>query len=58
MMYTALGPEQLGIRGLALPQAIELARVSGFAGLAFDVRAAADAADAHGIDTVRAWFAR
>ena len=57
-MYATLGPEALGIRGLSLPAAIELAHDAGFAGLAFDVRAAARAADEHGIETVRDWFAR
>jgi sugar phosphate isomerase/epimerase len=57
-MYATLGPEALGIRGLSLPEAIDLARASGFAGLAFDVRAVAGAADEHGLETVRNWFAR
>ena len=58
MMYTTLGPEQIGIRGLSLPEAIELARESGFAGLSINIREAADAVDAQGIDAVREWFAR
>ncbi len=57
-MYTAIGPEALGIRGLALPQAIDLARAAGFAGLVFDVRAAAALADEHGIAHVRDLFDR
>jgi hypothetical protein len=40
-MYTTLGPEALGIRGLSLPEAIDLARGAGFAGLSFDIKAAA-----------------
>ena len=44
-MYTTIGPEALGIRGLSLSEAIALARDAGFAGLAFDSRAAARAVD-------------
>lgn len=55
-MYTSLGPEAIGIRGLALRDAISLARDSGFAGLTFDIRVAAQAVDDHGIDAVRGWF--
>jgi sugar phosphate isomerase/epimerase len=57
-MFQALGPEALGIRGLSLPEAIELARAAGFAGLAFNIAQAADLADAHGVDHVRDLFAR
>jgi sugar phosphate isomerase/epimerase len=57
-MYTTIGPEALGIRGLSLFEAIALARDSGFAGLAFDSRAAGRAADERGIDTVRQQFAQ
>jgi sugar phosphate isomerase/epimerase len=57
-MYTAIGPEALGIRGLSLAEAIELARDAGFAGLAFDSRAAAKAVAEQGIDAVRERFAR
>lgn len=56
-MYTALGPGAIGIQGLSLPESIELARDSGFAGLVFDIREAADLADAHGADYVRRLFA-
>jgi sugar phosphate isomerase/epimerase len=57
-MYTALGPEAIGIRGLALSAAIELAREAGFAGLTFDIRRAAEAANDQGVDEVRRWFTR
>lgn len=57
-MYTTIGPEQIGVRGLSLPEAIALAQESGFAGLSFSIRAAADAVDAEGIDRVRDWFSR
>jgi sugar phosphate isomerase/epimerase len=57
-MHKTLSPEAVGIRGLPLPAAIDLARTAGFAGLAFDVRAAADLAAAHGTAYVRDLFAR
>ena len=57
-MYTTISPEALGIRGLSLPEAIELARAAGFAGLAFDIRAAARAADERGVAAVRERFER
>ncbi|MGH2613761.1 MAG: sugar phosphate isomerase/epimerase family protein [Thermomicrobiales bacterium] len=57
-MYPTIGPEALGIRGLSLSEAIDLARASGFAGLAFDSRAAAQAVDDRGIDAVREQFAQ
>lgn len=55
-MYTSLGPEAIGIRGLALRDAIGLARDSGFAGLTFDIRVAAQAVTDHGLGEVRSWF--
>jgi sugar phosphate isomerase/epimerase len=57
-MYTTLGPEALGIRGLSLPEAIDLARTAGFAGLSFDIKAAAALADEHGAAYVRDLFDR
>ena len=57
-MYTTLGPEALGIRGLSLPDAIDLARTTGFAGLSFDIRAAATLAEQHGAAYVRDLFDR
>jgi hypothetical protein len=51
-MYATIGPDQLGIRGLSLSDAIALARAAGFAGLSFDSRAAARAVDERGLDTV------
>lgn len=55
-MYTSLGPEALGIRGLSLPEAIDLARAAGFAGLSFDIKAAAALADEHGVAHVLGLF--
>jgi sugar phosphate isomerase/epimerase len=57
-MYATIGPDQLGIRGLSLSDAIALARAAGFAGLSFDSRAAARAADERGLDTVQDQFAQ
>jgi sugar phosphate isomerase/epimerase len=57
-MYATIGPDQLGIRGLSLSDAIALARAAGFAGLSFDSRAAARAADERGLDTVQDPFAQ
>src|SRR5215207_1068688 len=57
-MYATIGPDQLGIRGLSLTDAIALARDSGFAGLSFDSRAAAAAVDEQGLATVQDQFAQ
>ena len=55
-MYKALGPGAIGITGLSLPEAIALARDTGFSGLIFDIRQAAQIAADHGIDHLRALF--
>jgi sugar phosphate isomerase/epimerase len=57
-MYATIGPDQLGIRGLSLSEAIALAHDAGFAGLAFDSRAATRAVDEHGLAAVQDQFAR
>jgi len=57
-MYATIGPDALGIRGLPLSDAIALARDTGFAGLSFDIRAAAQAIDEHGLATVQDQFAQ
>jgi sugar phosphate isomerase/epimerase len=57
-MYATISPDALGIRGLPLPEAIALARDSGFAGLSFDSRAAAQAVDERGLAAVRDEFTR
>jgi sugar phosphate isomerase/epimerase len=57
-MYATIGPDQLGIRGLSLLEAIALARDAGFAGLAFDSRAATRAVDEHGLAAVQDQFAQ
>jgi sugar phosphate isomerase/epimerase len=55
-MYATIGPDALGIRGLSLSEAVALARDSGFAGLSFDIRAAAQAIDEHGLAVVQDQF--
>jgi sugar phosphate isomerase/epimerase len=55
-MEKTLGPAAIGLRGLALPEAIDLARATGFGGLAFDIRAAAQLAADHGPAQVREHF--
>src|ERR687897_1198331 len=57
-MYATIGPDQLGIRGLSLSEAIALAQDAGFAGLAFDSRAATRAVNEHGLAAVQDQFAR
>jgi sugar phosphate isomerase/epimerase len=57
-MYTAIGPEALGIRGLPLTEAIALTRDSGFAGLCAPMRLIADAVDERGVESVRDEFAQ
>ena len=55
-MFKNLSPGAVGIRGLSLPQAIEMAQLTGFGGIDFDIREAADLADAQGIEHVRGLF--
>jgi sugar phosphate isomerase/epimerase len=57
-MYTTISPEALGIRGLSLPDAIDLAHDAGFAGLSFDSRLAAKAIDEQGLASVQDQFSR
>jgi sugar phosphate isomerase/epimerase len=58
MMYTTISLEALGIRGLSLSEAIDLARDARFAGLSFDSRAAAQVIDEQGLAAVQEQFAR
>ncbi len=51
-MYKALGPGAIGITGISLPEAITLARDTGYGGLVFDIREATKLADERGIDAV------
>jgi sugar phosphate isomerase/epimerase len=57
-MYATIGPEALGIRGLSLSEAIAVAHDAGFAGLAFDSRAATRAVDEQGLAAVQDQFAQ
>lgn len=56
-MFKNLSPNAIGIRGLTLPEVIDLAAKTGYAGIDFNIREAAALADAHGIDYVRNLFA-
>lgn len=55
-MFKNLSPGAIGIRGLSLPESIDLAKASGFAGIDFSIREAAALADEHGLDHVRTLF--
>ena len=55
-MFKNLGVGAIGIRGLSLKEAIDLARETGFGGIDFSIRAAAKLADEHGVDHVRTLF--
>jgi sugar phosphate isomerase/epimerase len=57
IMFKNLSPGAVGIRGLTLPEAIELASRTGFGGIDFGIHEAAALAEEHGIDHVRALFA-
>jgi sugar phosphate isomerase/epimerase len=56
-MFKNLSPGAIGIRGLSLAEAIDLARKTGFGGIDFDIREAAALADERGMDYVRGLFA-
>jgi sugar phosphate isomerase/epimerase len=55
-MFKNLSPGAIGIRGLSLAESIELAKKTGFAGIDFSIREAAQLADEHGVDHVRELF--
>jgi sugar phosphate isomerase/epimerase len=55
-MFKNLSPGAIGIREISLPDAIELARRTGFSGIDFSIGEAADLADAHGVGYVRGLF--
>ncbi len=57
-MFKHLGPGDIGIRGISLPAAIDLARETGFEGINFGIREAARLAADHGVAHVRSLFAR
>jgi sugar phosphate isomerase/epimerase len=56
-MFTSLSPGAIGIRGIALPGAIELARLGGLEGLDFSIVEATQLANEKGIEYVRDLFA-
>jgi sugar phosphate isomerase/epimerase len=55
-MFKNLSPGAIGIRNITLPQAIELARQTGFTGIDFNIREAAELAEQEGIGYVRHLF--
>ncbi len=57
-MFKNLSVGAIGIRGMALPEQIALAKQAGFDGIDFDIREAARLAEAHGIAYVRDLFAQ
>ncbi len=57
-MFKNLSPGAIGIRHCTLADAIELARASGFAGIDFSIREAADLVNLRGLEYVRDLFAQ
>jgi sugar phosphate isomerase/epimerase len=55
-MFKNLSPGAVGIRGLSLAESIDLAKATGFGGIDFSIREAADLADAYGVEYVRGLF--
>lgn len=55
-MDKTLGAAAIGIRGLTLPETIDLARQTGFDSISFDIREAARMAEEEGFDAVDARF--
>lgn len=55
-MFKNLSPGTIGIRGLPLADAIQLAKDTGYDGIEFNIREAAGLADEHGVDYVRNLF--
>ncbi len=56
-MFTMLSAGAIGLKGYGLADSVALARESGFDAVQFDLREAADLADAEGIDRVVSLFA-
>lgn len=56
-MFKNLSTGAIGIRNVSLADTIELARASGFGGIDFSIREAAELADLRGLDYVRGLFA-
>ncbi len=55
-MFNTLNPGHLGIRGLSLPEQVDLAHRTGFRGLSFNLADAVAMAERDGVDSVRALF--
>ncbi len=55
-MFKNLSPGAIGIRGLSLPESIELASKTGFRGIDFSIREAAVMTAEHGVGHVRRLF--
>ncbi len=55
-MFKNLSPGAIGIGGLSLAESIDLAKASGFAGIDFSIREAAQLADAHDVAHVQSLF--
>ena len=55
-MFKNLGPGAIGIRNLSLPNAIDLAKQSGFEGVHLDIREAAALVDKESVQYVRNLF--
>ncbi|MAS34068.1 MAG: xylose isomerase [Anaerolineaceae bacterium] len=55
-MYKNLSPGAIGIRDFGLVQTLELAQKTGFSGIDFNIREAAQLADEKGVDYVRGLF--
>ncbi len=56
-MYNTLIPDAIGIKGLSLTEAIDLAAQAGYQGVNFSIREAKELADRHGVEHVRNLFA-
>jgi sugar phosphate isomerase/epimerase len=56
IMFKNLSPGAIGIRDLSLPEAVDLAKQTGFKGIDFDIREAAALVDERGVDYVRGLF--
>lgn len=55
-MFKNLSPGAIGLRGTSLPDSLDLASKTGFGGIDFSIREAADLVDAHGVSYVRDLF--
>ena len=58
MLFKNLSPGAIGLRNLSLAEALDVAHRTGFVGIDFNIREAAELADAHGIEYVRDLFSR